>query len=62
MAISDVGEDGTVAVREREPSQGRTPRFFALDPDEQYLCEANEDSDTIVQFRCDAGTWSRRAR
>lgn len=55
IAVFGIDEDGTLAVRGWEPSQGRTPRFFALDPDEQYLYVANEDSDTIVQFRCDDG-------
>src|SRR5262249_48613748 len=29
-----------------EPTQGRTPRFFALDPSGEYLYAANQSSDT----------------
>jgi len=36
-----------------EPTQGRKPRFFALDPDGSHLYAANEDGHTIVEFRVD---------
>jgi 6-phosphogluconolactonase (cycloisomerase 2 family) len=38
--------------------QGRTPRFITLDPTGALLYAANQDSDTIVEFRVDprAGT------
>jgi 6-phosphogluconolactonase len=41
-----------------EPTRGKTPRFFALDPAGSFLYAANQDSDTIVAFRVDphAGT------
>ncbi|MBB3610242.1 lactonase family protein [Rhizobium sp. BK602] len=55
ITIFDIDEDGVLAPKGWEPSQGRTPRFFALDPDERYLYVANEDSDCIVQFRCGDG-------
>jgi len=32
------------------PCQGKTPRFFEIDPTGRFLYVANEDSDTIVQF------------
>jgi 6-phosphogluconolactonase len=32
-------------------SQGKQPRFFALDPSGSILYAANEASDTIVPFR-----------
>ena len=35
------------------PTQGRTPRFFTLDPEAGRLYAANEDSDSIVAFRVD---------
>ncbi|TGD99876.1 lactonase family protein [Methylobacterium nonmethylotrophicum] len=34
-------------------AEGRTPRFFTLDPPSQRLFAANEDSDTIVGFSRD---------
>ena len=36
-----------------EPTQGKTPRFIALDPAGATLYAANQDSDTIVAFRVD---------
>ena len=39
-----------------EPTQGKTPRFFALDPSGTFLYAANQDSDTIVTFRVDQAT------
>jgi 6-phosphogluconolactonase len=45
-------------VTRREPTRGRTPRFFTLDPAGARLYAANQDGDTIVEFRVDprAGT------
>jgi 6-phosphogluconolactonase len=34
-------------------SQGKTPRFFAMDPAGRFLFVANEDTDSIVPFRVD---------
>lgn len=34
-------------------TQGRTPRFFCLDPGGRFLYACNEDSDSIVQFKVD---------
>ena len=39
-----------------ESSQGKTPRFFALDPSGTCLYAANQGSDTIVSFRVDEAT------
>lgn len=44
---------GLLSFVEAEPTQGRTPRFFALDPSGRFLYAANEDSDTIVTFHVD---------
>ena len=38
-----------------ESTQGKTPRFFAIDPTGTRLYCANMDSDTIVVFHVDAG-------
>ena len=32
------------------PTQGRTPRNFAIDPSGKRLYAANQESETIVQF------------
>ena len=39
-----------------EPSQGRTPRNFAIDPTGRFLLAANQDSDTIAMFRINPQT------
>ncbi len=39
-----------------EPSLGRTPRFFTIDPGGRFLYALNEDSDSIVAFAIDPHT------
>ena len=39
-----------------QPTQGRTPRFFALDPSGRFLYAANQGSNTVVLFRVDDTT------
>lgn len=39
-----------------EPTQGRKPRYFAIDPGARHLYAANEDSHTIVEFHIDGET------
>ncbi len=39
-----------------EPTQGRTPRFFTLDPTGGLLYAANLESHNIVAFRVDQTT------
>ncbi len=46
---------GTLAPRQWVPTHGRTPRFFALDPDQRFLYVANQDSASIVGYRVAAG-------
>jgi len=38
------------------PTQGKTPRNFAIDPTGTFLYAANQDSSTIVTFRIDDQT------
>jgi 6-phosphogluconolactonase (cycloisomerase 2 family) len=35
------------------PTQGKTPRFFTLTPNNRFLFALNEDSDTIVSLAVD---------
>lgn len=46
-----VKEDGALALVERVPCGGRTPRNFAIDPRGEYLLAGNQDSDSIAVFR-----------
>jgi 6-phosphogluconolactonase len=54
VAFSVDQSNGRLTPRHWTQSQGKTPRFFALDPAERFLFAANEDSDSIVPFRTDA--------
>ena len=47
---------GKLTCLEHQPTQGKTPRHFALDPTGQWLLAENQDSDNIVVFRVDAKT------
>ncbi len=49
-------ETGMLAPVGWEPTQGRTPRFFTLDPTGGLLYAANLESHTIVAFRVDQQT------
>ena len=46
-------QSGTLAPVGWEPTEGETPRFFALDPSGQFLYAANQDTDTVVTFLVD---------
>jgi len=47
---------GQLAYIGHEPTQGRTPRNFAIAPSGRFLLAANQDTNTIVTFRIDAQT------
>jgi 6-phosphogluconolactonase len=47
-------QDGTLTPVEHVPTQGRTPRDFAISPDGRYLIAANQDSNSLVTFKIDA--------
>ena len=49
-------KSGQLTCLEHQPTQGKTPRHFALDPTGQWLLAENQDSDSIVVFRVDAKT------
>lgn len=56
IAIFAVGKTGMVTPAGHEPTRGKTPRGFALDPSGAWLLAANQDSDMIVTFRRDPAT------
>ena len=52
IAIFEVDDNsGTLTLIGHEPTQGKTPRNFAIDPTGTFLLAANQDSGTIVVFR-----------
>jgi 6-phosphogluconolactonase len=56
IAIFAIGGDGRLEPLGHEPTQGSTPRNFALDPSGALLLAANQNSGTIVTFHVDAAT------
>lgn len=49
-------KDGKLTLVEHQPTQGKTPRHFALDPTGQWLLAENQGSDNVVIFRVDGKT------
>jgi 6-phosphogluconolactonase len=49
-------DSGRLTLVGHEPTQGRTPRNFALDPTGAFLLAANQDTSTVVTFRIDPAT------
>jgi len=47
---------GTLTLAGDFPTEGKTPRNFALDPTGQFLLAANQESNNIVVFRIDQST------
>ena len=41
---------------EHEPTQGKTPRNFGIDPTGRWLLAANQNSDSVVVFGVDPKT------
>lgn len=57
IAVFVIDRDtGLLSLVGVEPTQGKTPRFFALTPDNRFLYALNEDSDSIVAFGVDAAS------
>jgi 6-phosphogluconolactonase (cycloisomerase 2 family) len=46
---------GTLSALEWVPTEGKIPRFITFDPAHRFFYAANEQSDTIVTFRVEAG-------
>ena len=49
-------ESGQLAIVEREPIRGATPRNFNLDPTAKWIIAAGQDSNTLASFEVDADT------
>ncbi len=47
---------GRLSLVDHTPTQGKTPRSFAIDPTGRFLLVANQDSNTIVLFTIDPQT------
>jgi 6-phosphogluconolactonase len=47
---------GTLTFVDRTPTQGKTPRNFAIDPSGTFLLAANQESGSVVTFRIGSQT------
>jgi len=57
IAIFAINEkDGTLSLVGHQPSLGKIPRNFSIDPTGDYLLAANQESDDIVIFKRDKTT------
>ena len=57
IAILAIDEGtGRLSCLGHEPTQGKTPRNFAIDPTGTFMLVANQDTDAIVTFRMDQQT------
>jgi 6-phosphogluconolactonase len=56
IAVYRVNDDRTLALVDRVPSEGKTPRDFAIDPSGTFLLACHQDSDNLVVFRIDRDT------
>jgi len=48
-------EEGTLTYIEEQGTGGKTPRHFGIQPSAKHLVIANEESDTLLVCRIDAG-------
>ncbi len=56
IAVYSVGDDGNLTLVQHQPSGGKTPRNFAIDPSGKWLISANQDSDKVVVMAIDQTT------
>ena len=56
LAIFAIGTDGKLTSLGDEPTMGKTPRNFMIDPKGEFIFVAHQDSDNITIFRRDQKT------
>lgn len=56
LAIFAIGSDGKLTSLGDEPTMGKTPRNFMIDPKGEFILVAHQDSDNITIFRRDQKT------
>jgi 6-phosphogluconolactonase len=49
-------ETGELTFVQRQPTYGKNPRDFAIDPTGKFLIAANQDSNNIIVFKIDGST------
>lgn len=61
IAMFSTAADGKLTFLGAEPTQGKTPRNFRIDPSGTWLVAANQDGGTMVLFRIDKATGKLKA-
>jgi 6-phosphogluconolactonase len=61
IAIFAVGDDGNLKPLGHQPTQGKSPRSFGIDPTGTWLVAANQGADNVVVFRIDPATGQLKA-
>jgi 6-phosphogluconolactonase len=56
IAAYAVDANGALRLIEIEPTRGKTPRNFTIDPGGRWLIAANQESNTLAVFRIDQST------
>ena len=56
LAVFAVDAEGNLSLVQRQPTQGKEPRHFTLDPTGHWLLAENQNSDSIAVFSVDAQT------
>lgn len=56
IAVFTIAADGKLKLIQNEPTQGRMPRHFTLDPTGRWLLAEHQSSDSIVLFSVDQAT------
>jgi 6-phosphogluconolactonase len=56
LAILSIARDGKVTLIGQQPTEGKTPRNFLVDPKGEYVFAANQDTDNIVVYKLDSKT------
>ncbi len=56
LSIFSVASTGKLTLIGHQPTMGKTPRNFLMDPKGEFIFVANQDSDTIVVFRINPKT------
>ena len=56
IAVFAIDDAGKLTPIQHEPTQGKTPRNFNIDPTGAYMLVGHQDSDAVVVFRIDQQT------
>ena len=54
LAIYTIDSNGRITFKHSEPTQGEKPRNFLVDPKNEYVFVAHQDTDNVVVFKWDA--------